>query len=262
MWLLIACTDAPVESGEFDSVPECELGAEICDERGVCWVSFCSGAFQMGTDRPQWPLEGPAHGVEIPEFELSRSEMTAAQHRRCVDDGACRMWADEPQEGRCNQTDMTRRLPANCLDWDMAVELCAWAGGRLPSEAEWEYAATSAGLDNPFPWGEAHPTCDRATYWKQGCGQRTEPVCSTPAGNTEQGLCDVAGNVFEWVEDYMHDGYIGAPSDGSAWVVGGSQEFRVMRGGGIGSSEDLRTRNRTFHEPDFYYTGLGVRCAR
>ncbi len=267
--MLFACTGTEVDSAAetLDSDPQadpsCVLGEQSCDERGVCWVSFCADAYRMGSAGAGEELEQPAHAVTLRGFELTISEMTAEQHRACVDDGSCRLWpGDEPAVGRCNQEEPEAGLPANCIDWDMAVELCAWAGGRLPSESEWEYAARSGGQPPPFPWGWAPPSCTRANFTQGDCGQVTEPVCSLPDGDTEQGLCDVGGNVFEWVEDWMHDGYVGAPDDGSAWVDGSDESYRVMRGGGIGSAEDLRTRNRTFHGPEFHYGGLGVRCAR
>lgn len=258
----MACTSEPVEVVAVDTAPpECADGRETCDGNGTCWVRFCDGLFLMGSEDVE-ELEAPPHNVVVSEFELSRHEMTAEQHRVCALEGACELWPEGELSGRCNQEDPTARLPANCLTWDMAGDLCSWAGGRLPSEAEWEYAARS-GLDNTYPWGEEEPTCDHAVFRDgEGCGRQTEPVCSRPQGFTDQGVCDMSGNVFEWVEDWMHDGYQGAPDDGSAWVDGGSQLYRVMRGGGIGSDEDLSTRNRTFHGPEFFYGGMGVRCAR
>ena len=111
----------------------------------------------------------------------------------------------------------------NCLDWQQAVDFCAWAGGRLPSEAEWEYAARSGGPSSSYkyPWGNDAATCTYAVMddGGYGCGTgRTWSVCSKPAGNTSQGLCDMSGNVWEWVEDWYHGDYTGAPTDGSAWV--------------------------------------------
>ena len=263
MFWLLACTRSDVDTAETGIESTCELGAEIC-ERGICWVEFCADSYEMGSAEGL-EIEQPLHTVALSDFRLSRTEMTAGQHRACVEDGACELWpGGEPQEGRCNQESADDELPATCLDWQMARDLCDWAGGRLPSESEWEYAARSGGQPHTYPWGEDEPTCEHANAGANDaeCNDHTLPVCSLPLGDTEQGLCDVGGNAYEWVEDWMHDGYVDAPDDGSAWITGGTQLYKVMRGGAIGSSEDLRTRNRTWHEPDFSYGGMGVRCAR
>ena len=142
--------------------------------------------------------------------------------------------------------------------------VCAFLGGRLPTEAEWEFAARSRGRDIEYPWGFDTPSCEFAVLDNENglsCGETLPPPgCSRPAGNTDQGVCDMAGSLFEWTEDWMN-GYDETPTDGSPNETG-NQVFRVMRGGAIGSAEPPRTRQRTFHEPDFYYGGMGIRCAR
>jgi formylglycine-generating enzyme required for sulfatase activity len=108
--------------------------------------------------------------------------------------------------------------PMNWITWDDASRFCTWAGGRLPSEAEWEYAARGGGQRTTYPWDNEPATCEYAVMddGEVGCGSgETSPVCSKIAGNTTQGLCDMAGNVMEWVQDKIHADYAGAPSDGS-----------------------------------------------
>jgi len=96
-----------------------------------------------------------------------------------------------------------------------------------------------------------------------GCGRdSTWPVCSKPRGNTTQGLCDMAGNVWEWVQDWYHSSYDGAPTDGSAWETPAGSN-RVIRGGSwYLSARDVRAANRLGYDPRLRYVRLGFRLAR
>jgi formylglycine-generating enzyme required for sulfatase activity len=157
--------------------------------------------------------------------------------------------------------------PVNCLDWQQAADFCAWAGGRLPSESEWEYAARSRGaVEDEFPWGIDSITCDLAVMSEGGfgCGKfRTWPVCSKAAGDTQDGLCDMAGNVYEWVRDWYHEDYTGAPADGSAWDDEALSR-RVNRGGSFMNGDDVSfyTTTRGKKEPETRSMTIGLRCAR
>jgi formylglycine-generating enzyme required for sulfatase activity len=196
---------------------------------------------------------------------MMRTEITVRQYGECVTAGSC----TEPDTGvRANWNDPGYEdHPVNYIDWQQAVDFCTWAGGRLPSEAEWEYAARSGGQDITYPWGDAPANCTYAVMNVEGSGfgcltDRTWPVCSKPAGNTTQGLCDMAGNVWEWVQDWYHNNYNGAPTDGSAWVVP-SGTTRVIRGGGFGAvAGNLRARDRVNNRPTLSFDQDGARCAR
>ena len=252
------------------------------------WVSIQGDRFMMGipseersrieasnyftdTTRKSLHVEVPQHQVTVKDFEIMKTEVTVSQYRECVKDGGC---TAPPNEERCTfYKDDGERMPVNCVDFSDATNFCAWAGGRLPSEAEWEFAARSRGKYLRYPWGdEPAPTCEYAVIDEnvRGCGRRSPwPVCSKPKGNTEQGLCDMAGNVWEWTQDYYFDSYEGAPTDGSARAtpVPRSQSpetgyEHILRGGGIGSFKDFRNTVKAFHLPEFKYGGLGIRCVR
>lgn len=199
----------------------------------VEFVTIRGGRFMMGTDSFEKDFEHskPMHEVNIRTFDISRTEITVAQYAECVGKGAC----TEPERGgECNWGISGRgKHPVNCLTWEQTRAYAKFMGGRLPTEAEWEYAATSGGRNQKYPWGNEVPDCAKAVrYWNPAgsCeGYGTMPVCSKPAGNTSQGLCDMAGNVWEWVQDVYRDSYTGAPADGRA--VEGPSVYKVIRGG-------------------------------
>ena len=218
----------------------------------------------MGSDSGESD-ELPVHQVTVPAFEMTMTEVTVAQYQACVDTGACTEPDDFTVDSYCNWGQAGREdHPVNCVDWFQAVAFCSWVGGRLPSEAEWEYAARGGGQDITYPWGNDSPSCTYAVLYEggYGCGMdRTWAVCSKPAGNTAQGLCDMAGNVFEWVQDWYHSNYNGAPWDGSAWESP-SHSYRVLRGGSFNANYARRAADRDNSAPALRYGSLGLRCAR
>ena len=246
----------------------CETCAPEYEDFGsgcvLFWVSIPGGMFMMGSDSGG-SNELPVHQVTVPSFEMSRTEVTVSHYQQCVDAVMC----TEPSQcdsyynwGVAGRGDH----PVNCVDWDQAVAFCTWVGGRLPSEAEWEYAARGGGQVIIYPWGDESPSCTYAVMDEgagYGCGEdRTWAVRSKTAGNTAQGLCDMAGNVFEWVQDWYHSDYNGAPSDGSAWETP-SGSYRVSRGGSFDNyGYNLRASYRDAGVPSNRFDNLGCRCAR
>ncbi len=237
--------------------------ANQCVAQIVEWVEIEGDTFTMGSDSTA--SQYPAHSVAVPTFQMTKTEVTQSQYRLCFEEGVCSALGEASTN--CVWNDPTRAVhPANCLTWTQANTFCAFVGGRLPSEAEWEFAARSGGKNNVFPWGNAVPSCDFAIITETdevaGCGEnRPWPVCSKPGGNTEQGLCDMAGNVWEWVEDFWHQNYVGAPTDGSAWLE--ASLYRVCRGGSYsGINSAVRTRYRTSFTALTTMTDIGFRCAK
>lgn len=232
---------------------------------GVQWVRIPGGSFQMGSNDGS-ENEKPVHAVNVQTFEIAKTEVTVAQYRKCVEAGACSKPDDKSSNSNCNWGYLDRdNHPINCVDWDQSSVYAKWVGGRLPTEAEWEYAARSGGKDRKYPWGDQTATCQSTVMSEggNGCGKgSTWPVCSKVAGNTEQGLCDMAGNVSEWVQDWYHNSYNGAPSDGSAWESP-TGSYRVRRGGSwnVGAN-NVRAAYRSSWEPEYRSDFLVLRPAR
>lgn len=257
-------------------------------ERGEVrtWIPINGGTFEMGSNTylqgqqpPYAKTVPPPHTVSVPAFEMLQSEVTLLQYEACVYAGACSEPDTRDEEEECNWGHSDRyNHPINCVDWHQAKAYCEWAGARLPSEAEWEYAARSGGKDTGYPWGNEVASCTTAVIaedGKKGCGTgRTSAVCSKPAGNTDQGLCDMSGNVGEWVEDrahlyFAHPNFGTAPTDGSAWttkdgahVVAHSEH--ITRGGSWGTEvpEYALAAYRIASMSTDNHSGHGFRCAR
>lgn len=179
---------------------------------------FMSSGWVYGDDI-EWVYSKPA-GVSF-----ARSETTVAQYRACVDAGKCELkhHNDKSHHDDCNWGYADRdNHPLNCVDWYGAEQFCKWAGGRLPTEQEWEAEASSNG-SRDYPWGSEEPSCSRCVMFdavldhaRRGCGKkRTWPVCSKRRGDSISGLCDMAGNVFEWT---------------SSWYDSDKKSRRVLRG--------------------------------
>ena len=225
-------------------------------DAGIDWVQIPGGKFTMGSSNGD---EAPAHTVSVKSFQMARFLVTNKQYRACVYAGACT--APDSSGDTFSGDDQ----PVVGVDWNQAKAFSEWVGGRLPSEAQWEYAARSAGKNERYPWGDSVATCDRAVIDQggNGCGRgSTWPVCSKAAGNTAQGLCDMAGNAWEWVQDWYHDRYEGAPTDGSAWEFPASSN-RVFRGGSWYRDGTLaRSSHRDYDVPGVRRAGISFRPVR
>jgi formylglycine-generating enzyme len=151
--------------------------------------------------------------------------------------------------------DANEDLPMDCLTWHEAFAFCAWDGGRMPTEAEWNYAAAGGCVQREYPWGSAAPDATRAVY----DFNPLRPVGSKPAGNGMWGQADLAGNVFEWNLDWA--GSYVLPCNDCAYLTGSAS--RVLRGGGGGlDSSRLRSSYRGLGTPSFRDVSLGIRCVR
>ena len=235
-------------------------GSGICDTLGSCVGSadFVRDECEPAANLLTWIHSDPA-GIDF-----SKSEITVDQYRACVDADKC----TEPEKSgksniwKCNWGSSDRdNHPINCVTWNQAVGFCEWAGGRIPTDAEWYDEASNNGLRRTYPWTmrpafliDEDDLCDYTVWGDQytncGCGRgSTWPVCSKVKGNSVSGLCDMSGNVWEW-----------APS----WNDGGTYE-RSLRGGSWRTSqpEYLSVSEHGWENPDSSInTNIGFRCGR
>jgi len=240
-------------------------GNEMLIPSTIEMILIPGGTFKMGTDNIG-SGEKPVHTVTLSGFRISKSEITVSQYRACVDAGAC----SQPDTGYyCNWGKKDRGdHPINCVNWNQSQAFCKWAGGRLPTEAEWEYAARSDD-ERKYPWGNQEASCkfavmcdgvtkeNKSTIFS-GCGRDgTWSVCSKPAGNSKSGLCDMAGNVWEWVSDWYGD-YPSTPQKNPKGPVKG--ELKVLRGGSWNSMpKNCQSAVRNGYLPDIQNYDAGFR---
>ena len=220
-------------------------------------------------------MSGPIQWVSIKGFEVTQSEITNAQYQACVDAGACKSphWDDKSCLIYQNRELVKRALPTGsrrgdmpvvCISWRQAKAFARWTGGRLLSESEWEFLARSGDKTYIYPWGKDEATCERAVMslpQGAGCGaEQPWPVCSKSMGINSMGLCDLAGNVWEWVEDSYAPSYERVPTDGSPRRGGGT---KVIRGGAFTSdTRGLRASTRGRYSGRDRANFVGFRVAR
>ena len=226
-------------------------------------VPVPAGTFGMGcnaaVDNECERSENPYHQVTVPAFRIDKYAVRAGQYKACADGGGCTATSTL---GKCNYNDSGKRSdPINCVDWNQAKAYCAWLGKRLPTEAEWEKAAR--GTDGrKYPWGNIGLDCDHAVDSVSPCSSLgTAAVGSKPLGGSPYGAMDMVGNVWEWVQDWYHDNYNGAPANGSAWENPIGTD-RVLRGGAWASNNAylLRASYRGGDTPSISSTTYGFRC--
>ena len=202
---------------------------------GMDFITIPQGTFTMGSNDGASD-EKPPHPVTVSAFRMGKTEVTKAQYQACVDAGACT--APDTDTG-CNYNVEGRdKHPVNCVDHAQATAFANWVGGSLPTEAQWEFAARGH-EGRKYPWGNTpEPSCVLAVFNDSGqyselakMGCRTgaaAPVCSKTKGNTPEGLCDMAGNVWEWTADWYGSYSTGPQLDPTGATSG---TIRVLRGG-------------------------------
>jgi sulfatase modifying factor 1 len=269
-------------------------GVTVLRAPGAEQVLLRAGAFTMGSDdseyadavslcrleprrddcKAEWFVaEQPDHQVYLSDYWIDRREVTVARYRACVGAGAC----DPPPYDDGGERFDRADFPVVLVNWNDARRFCAWTGGRLPTEAEWERAAR--GPSDPargttgrrYPWGNVYsPFLSNHGVFARGDLDDLDardgflelaPVGSFPDGRTPEGIDDLAGNVDEWVFDWFAAEYPRADAVNPRGPEMG--ERRVVRGGSYRNGRAwLRGASRDYQSPGERAPWLGFRCAR
>ncbi len=236
-------------------------------EDGLEYVWVPPGDFMMGrvpgddVHEQRYTVENPRHPVRLTRgFWMSRGPVTVRAYQYFAHQRSLSM----PRPTNNNPNWMNVDHPIANVNWMQAREYCAWVGGRLPTEAQWEYAGRGGRDATIYPWGnERRP--DLANYAEnpKWGNKGTSPVGSFP--ENDFGLVDVVGNVWEWVSDwYDEETYLRRPANEPTVDPEGfvnPQDRRVVRGGAWGSiAEEIRLSLRGFQTPAAAYLDFGFRC--
>jgi formylglycine-generating enzyme required for sulfatase activity len=217
------------------------------------WAPIPAGRAKLGVDPVQPASDAPAGRVEMTTFHITRTPVTNAQYAAFT--AATGYRPPVHWEGAEPPAPLADH-PVTYVDWHDAQAYCAWAGGRLPSEAEWEYAARGSD-GRRYPWGDAVPTALHCNYGGQ-IGATT-PVWRYAAGASPFGLLDMAGNVWEWTAT-LYRPYLYCAGDGREDPAAIGQ--RVVRGGSYQhGSHELRCAARDQLYPDACDVYIGFRVA-
>ncbi len=287
---------APASSA-IAAAPSSSASGAVAAKAGACpagMVKIPGGKMFMGArDLPDQALAKPPHEVQVPEFCIDKTEVTTKAYFECVERGDCERpleqvsWPNITEDakkkfsGFCNAGKRAENgdHPINCVAWPMADNFCKKTKRRLPTEAEWEFAARGSS-QRKYPWGDDPPAakylnaCGKeCAKWGEANGDArktmydeddgfagTAPVGRFPAGASAHGVLDLAGNVWEWTADWYAP-YTADEASDPKGPKEGTQ--RVLRGGDFlgNDSNWARPAWRWKTDPETYNHAIGFRCA-
>jgi hypothetical protein len=207
-------------------------------------VRIPEGIFKMGGQSEE---NSPIHAVAVERFDLDVAEVTMKEYKSCIEAGVCKPlqhgnpFCNDLHEGRDDH-------PVNCIDWFDAEAYCKRAGKRLPSEREWEYAASGGAEQRFYSWGNEEPERSRSCYSHEG----TCPIKTYGPGAF--GLYDMTGNVWEWTSSWYGTYPLEAQEGRARIARGGSWSRRFAKW--------MRNNLRNRFEPNEWTSSLGFRCAK
>lgn len=243
----------------------------VREKDGGIIVLIPEGEFMMGCD-PNFNAgfdcnfdELPLHPVYLSAFFIDKQEVTNEQYLQCVEAGICKEPVYKNSRTRISYYGKPayNKFPVIAVTWYEASDYCQWVNGSLPTEAQWEKAAKGT-LPKAFPWGDQIPYCKLANSYNNALGEfcigDTVKVGSYPMGASAYGVMDMAGNVWEWVNDwYSAEYYRHSPFVDPAGIDTGSG--KVIRGGGYDYSwSKLRIAYKSNHHPNTRHLSYGFRC--
>jgi formylglycine-generating enzyme required for sulfatase activity len=241
-------------------------------------VKIKGGTFLMGGDEQE--RETPIHEVTLNDFYIGKYQVTVEQYLAFCEatKGNYPEWLEEGSPYNIyNGTDdhykkkgyedevRRKKLPIVGVSWNDAVAYINWLSKktgknyRLPTEAEWEYAAKGGNQSKGYKYAGSN-NLDEVGWYDKNSDSKTHPVGQKKPN--ELGLYDMSGNVWEWCQDVWHDNYNGAPANGEAWTSGGNSSYRVLRGGSWNDgADDCRSAYRDGNPPDDRGSHDGFRIA-
>ena len=267
-WYHVVYSEAPAGPGRS---PQEETDEGRVDVLSVPpgMVAIPTGTFTMGCDEAKasdrcFDDELPKHTVFLDAYAIDIHEVTNAQFALCVADGDC----EAPPPGSKTRTSYYSNsafadFPVILVSWQDATAYCAWAGKRLPTEAEWEKAARGSVGTRTWPWGDTDPECYRANFINDGspCEVDTTQVGSYASGASVFGVMDMAGNVEEWVNDWYDADYYDVTPYYNPQGPDGTYD-KVLRGGAFDRGDRaIRNAYRTYGYINGGWYNTGFRCA-